>query len=275
MLTEQQLKDIEKLQEVCEEHGCYRLKLNDDMLRSRTHNKDDYFYYERDVLIGYLGLYGFGSSYELCGMVHPDFRRRGIFSSLFHQAVSSLKERRINKLLINSPGSSLTGKAFTSSLPAPYSFSEYQMKWKPRDLEPVNEDIQLAPVTKEDRGLILELDYLCFNVGRDDSMEFMEHVQQEAGNSSFVIKYKGRKSGKIHIQREQDRSYIFGFAVHPSLQGRGIGSAVLAKTVHTESMAGRSIYLEVAAKNDNALKLYEKAGFVSYQVQDYFVFEGL
>ncbi|WP_409251015.1 GNAT family N-acetyltransferase [Bacillus sp. SCS-153A] len=275
MLNDQQLKDIEGLQKVCELHGDYQLKLNEDMLRSRTHGKDDFFHYEDGKLIGFLGLYGFGSSYELCGMVHPDFHQKGIFQKLFQQSVSSLKERRIKKLLINVPGTSASGKLFIGKLSAQYSFSEYQMKWEPKQLNAPNQDIHLIPVTQEDTPFILELDLLCFDVEKDDSLEFMDTVQKDEASSSFIIQYKGEKVGKIHIQREENKSYIFGFAVHPSHQGKGVGREVLAKTVLTESKTGRSIFLEVAAKNAHALKLYEDTGFVSYQVQDYYTYEGL
>jgi ribosomal protein S18 acetylase RimI-like enzyme len=275
MLTVQQLHDIEQLQKVCEKQGGYQLKLNDDMLRSRKHDQDDYFHYQEKRLVGYIGLYGFGSSYELCGMVHPDFRKKGIFAGLFQRALRSLEERRIKKLLINSPGSSQSGKAFIESLPAHYSFSEYQLKWEPRNLPAENKDIQLKPVTKEDQQFILELDDLCFNVKREDSLEFLETINKDEGNISFVIEHKGDKAGKIHIQHEQEKSFIFGFAVHPSLQGKGIGRSVLEMAVRTESQSNKSIFLEVAANNEQALKLYEKTGFVSYQIQDYFVYEGL
>ena len=275
MLNEQQLKDIEGLQEICENQEGYKLKLNGDMLRSRNHGQDDYFHYENGKLIGFLGLYGFGSSYELCGMVHPAHREKGIFRSLFQQSAASLKERRVKKLLINAPGSSLSGKAFIETLPAKYYFSEYQMKWEPKQLKEEKNEIQLIPVNQEDIPFILDLDYLCFDVERDDSLQFMEKVQKDEASLSFMIEYKEEKVGKIHIQREENRSYIYGFAVHPSHQGKGIGRSVLAKTVLTENKAGRDIFLEVAAKNANALKLYEGTGFVSYQVQDYYAYEDL
>ncbi|MGD7021817.1 GNAT family N-acetyltransferase [Rossellomorea vietnamensis] len=275
MLANSRLNEIEELQHLCEEHDNCKLKLNGDMLRSRTNGQDDYFHYEDGKLTGFLGLYGFGSSYELCGMVHPQYRNRGIFKSLFNKALASLKEREITKLLLNAPGSSPSGKAFIEAQPACYSFSEYQMKWQKREINSDESDIELIEVTKEDLPLIIELDFLCFNVAREDSLEFMKTVKQDEDSCSFMIEYKGEKVGKIHIQRESGRSYIFGFAVHPSHQGKGIGRSVLAKTVVIENETGRDIFLEVEAKNANALKLYEAAGFISYQVQDYYNFEVL
>ncbi|TYS18779.1 GNAT family N-acetyltransferase [Rossellomorea vietnamensis] len=275
MLTNNRLNEIEELQHLCEEHDNCKLKLNGDMLRTRTSGQDDYFHFENGKLTGFLGLYGFGSSYELCGMVHPHYRNRGIFKSLYNKALASLKDREITKLLLNAPGSSASGKAFIEAQPAGYSFSEYQMKWQPRELNRDETDIELIEVTKDDLPLIIELDFLCFNVAREDSLEFMKTVKQAEDSSSFMIVNKGEKVGKIHIQRESGRSYIFGFAVHPSHQGKGIGRSVLEKSVVLENETGRDIFLEVAAKNENALKLYESAGFVTYQVQNYYDFERL
>lgn len=275
MLNEQQLTDIEKLQETCEHHDNCQLKLNRDMLRSRQTDLDDYLYYADGELIGFLGLYAFGSSYELCGMVHPEYRQKEIFKGLFNQAILSLKKRGVKKLLINKPGASKTGKEFIDTLPAEYSFSEYQMKWEPKDMDGENEDVQLVPSGLDDRELIIDLDYLCFNVKRDDSLDFMKMVNEDKDSSSFIIIHEGKKVGKIHVQNEAGRSYIFGFAVHPSNQGKGIGRKVLENTVIKESRAGREIFLEVAAKNANALRLYEGTGFVSYQVQDYFDYKNL
>lgn len=275
MLNDQQLKDIESLKQVCEQHDESQLKLNEEMLKSRKNDLDDFLTYDGDNLIGFLGLYGFGTSYELCGMIHPEFRRRGIFQDLFGKALKSLKERGVTKLLINAPGSSESGRAFIETTSAQYSFSEYQMKWKPKDMGNKNTDVKLIPAASEDNGLILDLDYLCFNIERDDSIEFMEMVKNDPGRSSFIIQYNGEKVGKIHVQREGSRSYIFGFAVHPDQQGKGIGRKVLANTVIEENKSGQDIFLEVAANNAHALKLYEGAGFVSYQVQDYYEYKGL
>ena len=42
--------------------------------------------------------------------------------------------------------------------------------------------------------------------------------------------------------------------------------------VLAESGSGKDIFLEVAAENKHALKLYEECGFRSYEVQAYYQF---
>jgi hypothetical protein len=75
MLTTQQLQDIEQLQKECETHDHLQLKLNWDMLRNRESNQLDILHYENDELVAFLGLYAFGSTVEVCGMVKPCERR--------------------------------------------------------------------------------------------------------------------------------------------------------------------------------------------------------
>lgn len=46
MLTKKQLNDIHSLQQICEETGNIKLKLNWDTLKSRADEENDYFHYD-------------------------------------------------------------------------------------------------------------------------------------------------------------------------------------------------------------------------------------
>ena len=77
MLTKEGLFAIKMLQEICEKEDSIQLKLNFDMLESRSGNrKEDFFHFEDGKLVGFLGSYYFGNKVEICGMVHPNYRRR-------------------------------------------------------------------------------------------------------------------------------------------------------------------------------------------------------
>ena len=79
MLTKEQLQEIEKLQKECEAHDGIQLKLNWEMLRTRDSDHLDFQHYENDELVAFLGIYAFGSTAEICGMVKPSERRKGSF----------------------------------------------------------------------------------------------------------------------------------------------------------------------------------------------------
>jgi ribosomal protein S18 acetylase RimI-like enzyme len=269
MLSQKQVEEIKNLQQQCETFENIELKLNWDMLRNRENDDDDFLHYEEGQLVGFLGVYSFGESYELCGMVHPRARKRGIFTLLFNKAITSLKQRNATKLLVNAPASSLSAQSFLSSIPAKYDFSEYQMKWNEQSLETGNQEVTLRSAKSEDYSYIVDLDVVCFNVPEKDAKAFVEIGEKEE-QIRYIIERNGKQVGKIQVQRENGESYLFGFAVHPDFQGNGIGRAALAQTVKIEAEHTRKIYLEVAVKNAKALKLYESTGFVTYQTQDYY-----
>lgn len=56
---------------------------------------------------------------------------------------------------------------------------------------------------------------------------------------------------------------IFSVAVHPDLQGQGLGGQLVAKAVaYLESLGAHLIRLEVRPGNEPAIRLYERVGFV-------------
>ncbi|MHA7139238.1 GNAT family N-acetyltransferase [Rossellomorea arthrocnemi] len=272
MLTSKQLQDIKNLQIVCEKHEDINIKLNWDMLKNRTNSLDDFLLYKEDQLIGFLGLYGFGETYELCGMIHPGYRKQQLFRELFQEAVQSLRSRSVRKLLLNSPGSSASGKEFIEKIKASYDFTEYEMKWNEKKLSVNAADVQLRSTTEKDIETIIDLDEKCFHVVRSDAESYTKRLLEESGEGNLMIVYNGATVGKIRIQRVDNRSFIYGFAIHPSHQGKGIGRNALSQVVMKESEWTSDIYLDVAATNRNALKLYESSGFQTFYSQDYYQF---
>jgi GNAT superfamily N-acetyltransferase len=88
-----------------------RLKLEWGCLRNRTGGRvEDLLWWERDRLLGFLGLYSFGASVELAGMVAPDARRRGIGTALLDAALPLCRERRHQPVLLIVPRSSDAGR---------------------------------------------------------------------------------------------------------------------------------------------------------------------
>lgn len=275
MLTKKQLDDIRSLQQISEETENIELKLNWDTLKSRpADEKNDYFHYGKSgKLLGYLALYNFGGPVELCGMVHPDHRRKGIFTSLFNEAVKQLTKAR--KLLINAPASSESAKGFIKSSPCTYSFSEYQMKrHKSAEIGTINQEVTMRKAVSSDLNFINHLDTVCFDIPKEEAEAFNNNIFDCENEKTFIIEYKSVKSGKIRIQKEEDAAWIYGFAVDPLFQGKGIGRSALTNVVNLQHSKGVNwVHLEVAAENAHALTLYKTCGFEPYGTQDYYEFD--
>jgi ribosomal protein S18 acetylase RimI-like enzyme len=268
LLTSKQLVNIKELQKICEAGEPFELKLNWDLLETRPENEvHDLFYYENDKLVGFLGLYGFGNKVELCGMVHPEYRRRGIFTRLYQDAEKMIAEQKYKKVLLNAPSTSDTAKGFLKSIPCEYAFSEHQMKWEIKDLSK-QVDVQLREATPEDFDLEVQLDVECFDFEEEDAREYNDRIRLV--DDHCIIDWEGKSVGKMRLSHQNDEAWIYGFAVLPEFQGKGIGRKALTNVVLDEHQNGFPIFLEVEAKNANALRLYESCGFKAYHSQDYY-----
>jgi ribosomal protein S18 acetylase RimI-like enzyme len=270
MLTNQQLKEIGELQKECEAADFIQLKLNWDMLQDRSGREiTDFFHYENDVLVGFLGLYGFGNKVELCGMVKPNYRRKGILTKLFSEAIHVIENRGYTEILLNAPTNSQSAKRFLQKVSCDYAFTEYQMKWQQIELFYSN-DVSLRPSTSEDLEDEIQLDIKCFGLDEEGAREFILQMKQSQNEESYMIEKDGITVGKIRVSHHNEEAWIFGFCVDPKYQGKGIGRRVLTNVVLTEHQKGFPIFLEVEANNANALVLYESCGFKSYHSQDYY-----
>jgi ribosomal protein S18 acetylase RimI-like enzyme len=268
LLTSKQLCDIKELQQACEAGRPYELKLNWDMLETRPENEiHDFFHYEDGRLVGFIGLYGFGNKVELCGMVHPDYRRKGIFTQLFSDAKKETEDRKYKKILLNAPTNSKSAQGFLQTISCSYSFSEHQMKWEGEEMV-INEDVILRHSAPEDLELEIQLDVQCFGFEEDDARGYNEQIRLV--DEYYVIESNWMPVGKMRISHTNGEAWIYGFAILPEYQGKGIGKKALTNVVMKEHQEGFPVFLEVEAKNANALRLYESCGFKAYHSQDYY-----
>jgi ribosomal protein S18 acetylase RimI-like enzyme len=271
MLTKEELKNIKVLQAICEEEGQLQLKLNFDMLESRSENrKENFFHYNEGKLVGFLGSYYFGNKVEICGMVHPNYRRRGIFSKLLVEALEEAMKREARIILLNAPSESQSAKGFLKNIPCELSMVEYQMKWQKMEF-PKNHSVTVRPsISDEDTEAEIQLDVQCFGLNEKEARQYKQENKDLETDLRLIIETDGKIAGKMRLSEMNGEAWIYGFAVFPELQGKGIGRKALTEVVQMEDEKVLSIFLEVEAKNAHALRLYEFCGFRSYHSQDYY-----
>lgn len=241
------------------------------MLKNRESNQLDFLHYEQDELVAFLGLYSFGSTVEVCGMVTPSNRRKGHFSRLFQQGMVLAKEMGFKKILLNAPAGSSEAKVFLSKQGATYGFSEHQMQWKEKQLEDVD-GLTLRQAMATDLDMRVRLSIEAFGIQEEDARAMESRINGDSSSTMYMIDVDEETVGNIRIQRENGEAWIYGFAILPTHQGKGIGRKVLQKVVKGESAAGHSVHLEVETKNANALRLYESIGFTIVHAQDYYTY---
>jgi len=274
VLTSEELEQIQSLEQTCTAHDGFALKLNWSMLRSRNgHEPQDYLYYQDGELIAFLGLYSFGSEeVEVSGMVHPSYRRQGIFRGMLTEAIADCRSRKFSRVLLIVTGASDTGKAFATGLGAEYSFSEYYMERIHAPSQQAVLPIRLRPVALSDLELLAQLNADGFSMSIEDAREYVRQTLEKNKETTYVAELEGTSIGKISVRLDEKQAFYYGFVVANELRGRGYGRAILQKTMEfaEEELQKTHHSLEVAAKNESALHLYRSCGFESVRSIEYY-----
>lgn len=275
-LNTTELDEIIDLMKLCNQHDGILLKLNVDMLKNRqTDEMNDILYYENGRLIGFLGLYGFNSiEIEVSGMVHPDYRRRGVFQQLIKAASEEAIHRGIPKLLLICEHRSETGKLYIDSIGGTYSFSEYRMEYKKgQSIQPQSPRLELVRVRDEaDQEAVVKLYNVGFGVPEENTRKRLIRELADPQRNLYVAKLNQEVIGKISLNlAEPGGVYIYGFVVFPEYRGKGYGREILSRIVRGLIEQGHpEIQLEVETKNLGALGLYESCGFSVAAGYDYY-----
>jgi ribosomal protein S18 acetylase RimI-like enzyme len=267
-LTDDLRRQIRTLEAICSADESLYMKLNWDMLETRPDNEiNDLLCYDETELVAFLGLYCMGTDFaevEITGMVHPEFRRQGIFKALYGEAQEICKARGAQRILLVSERRSEAGRRFAEDAGLAYSFSEYRMRcdaYKPPASLP--ERFALRPAGPADLPLIEHINAVRFE--STVSFDYGERLKY-----SYIADLDGIPVGTIGLDYEGPLGYVFGVAILPEFRGHGYGRAMLDAVlkIHFEK-ATAGVILEVAVKNDTALSLYRSVGFNTVTVYDY------
>jgi ribosomal protein S18 acetylase RimI-like enzyme len=282
-LSQEEYGAIRGLEDICYKKQVTNLKLELDFKMnqrgSSVKNKimTEFLYYENDTLVGYLGLCNFGRDIvEVSGMVHPEFRMKGIFKKLYLLAKAEWEKICPSQVLVLCDHTSLSGLAFINSLEAEYSSSEYKMYLNKRDLDTnCANGIKLRVATKEDAAELHRQDSIYFGLVEKeaDDREIKEiPIQEAAGTVSYIAELQGKIIGKIRIDVTDNEGGIYGFGILPDFRGKGYGRETLSIALEIlKKKQLDNIFLEVATENKNALGLYESCGFEETSVMDYYI----
>ena len=125
-----------------------------------------------------------------------------------------------------------------------------------------NAQVLVRPVEQRDLPALLAIETACFeDLWRYDAISFADIA---ATHPYFVVvELNGKVVGYQFNALEGDYGYLVRIAVHPSLNGRGIGARLMAEAIgffqHTHV---QRIMLNTQENNAHAHRLYEWFGFV-------------
>lgn len=274
-MTERQLQEVRELAGRCAKADSLELKLNWGMLEHRPRGTaNDFLWYERGKLVGFLALYHFvPKEAEVGGMVHPDFRQKGIFNALTDAALQSARKQAIPSLLFACPRQSQGAKAFAEARRAAYTLSDYGMKLVEQVDTEQTSGIRLTRGVKSQRELLIRLDSLGFNASEEESEALVDMTLDNPPQDTPYIAYneEGEAVGRISSHIRDGNAHFFCFSVVPQHRRKGYGRQILLSAIGLAKKQGlRSMTLEVACNNAEALTLYHRCGFRETYINDYY-----
>jgi ribosomal-protein-alanine N-acetyltransferase len=121
-------------------------------------------------------------------------------------------------------------------------------------------DIRLAHV--DDLPSIVRIEKKSFDRDAWDRELFLDYLAQSA-RSVFLAAIIDRKVvGYALAFHSQTRAELHSIAVAPAARGRGVGVALLKRTVALLRRRGfKTVSLNVRIENEAAIRLYQKLGF--------------
>jgi ribosomal protein S18 acetylase RimI-like enzyme len=269
-LTPVALEAIAELETRAVRHDGGRLKLEWGALRRRSSEKvSDVLWWDADRLLGFLGIYQWGSSTpELAGMVDPEARRRGIGSSLLEAALPLVRERGCDRLLLVVPRVSPGGAAMAASLGMEFDHSEHALTLTARPLDDEGQpDVLIRQAMNDDRPELARLFLDGFGSNDIDP----ERPLSSERSRTLLVTIDDRAVGTVSLSHDGERTGIYGFVIDAAHRGQGIGAEVLRRVCQQRFEDGaEAVTLEVAVENERALGLYTRLGFEPVTTEDYY-----
>ncbi|HLJ36388.1 MAG TPA: GNAT family N-acetyltransferase [Ktedonobacteraceae bacterium] len=265
-LTEVEMAEVVELVALCKIHDGIDLTLLLDMMNDRTGNDtNDFLYYVDGKLVGALAFDSFGTEdKEMTGLVHPDYRRRGIFTALVNEARVDAKARGIHQLIFVCDRFSRSGQAFVAAVGAQYDFSEHRMvlvDFIERDPGSYKEHIVLRPATLADADVLAYVSATSFGESERRTKEHLEQDILHPRRRYYLVMLENEPVGCFNLWLG-DTVGIYAFCVLPHYRKRGFGRQMLEQIVRqVRAETQQPITLEVDTTNTNAYALYRSCGF--------------
>ena len=276
---------INKLQQECIDKVALKLELDYKLASSNesskiTNNTNEFMYFDGEKLIGYIGIGSFGgfnTPIEVNGMVHPDYRKQGVFKKLSELVIDEWKRRNSSSMLLLSDRTSKEGQEFIKNLGATYNHTEYEMYFRQEGSSETSKGLSNLTFRKANNEDAYEL-------AKQDAIYFGEEVPEENDKEKMILPEEEEKKGirtylaekdneiigKVRLELT-DKGGIYGLGVLPKHRRKGYAREMLKFAVNTLLEDGaKEVMLQVDSENPNALNLYKSCGFVETSVMDYY-----
>lgn len=269
-LNEPQIKALTRLKAQCKQVDGSVPNVYPHILVQARSFPVNVLYYEHDELIGFLSVFFFyDHAVEVGVLIHPAARRRGIASHLIQSILPTVESNQINNLIFSSPYH--VHDHWLKQLGMSYLHSEYYMERD--DLNPLldyNQTLSFREANVKDILILSALDEACFPNKNTSSAERFQQMFNDRNYQIFLVYQNNQPIGKAHMRWERHGVTLSDIVILPALQGKGLGTALIAHCVNYALSEGKPhVSLDVETHNQRALNLYTRLGFMVQNACDY------
>jgi ribosomal protein S18 acetylase RimI-like enzyme len=259
-LTPSQSHEVVHLQTECEAADGLDLKL--ELVRAdASSSRDTFLAYSAHRLVGYCGIND-GHDVEVCGMVHPAHRRRGIGTGLLEGVISTIAGSDRESVLVICEDDSPVALEWMQRRGARLEQSEYRMVLGLGDVPSrlTGATTRLRPADVGDQAELVRL----LPDGFPEAEAFIQKrlLEKPAGEET-LMGYEGETLvGTTRLDTTPRRSMIYGFVIDRRLRGQGRGGSMMRAILDLLRDRGvTEVGLEVEPENAAAVRLYRGFGF--------------
>ncbi len=270
--SREQIDAIISLEQQCKQLDSVHLKADLDHISKKDGDHALLCYRDGD-LAGLLSWYPSDSvTGNINAIVHPHYRRQGVFSNLLKRAILDMKPQGITQLSYRIPQGLSPGVHTAQSLEAIYDRAEYSMQLAnevPSVVEPP--ELTLSVAEAEDMEFIVTCSSQAFGDSEDWTREYFMQTN-EPSRVTYIAWQNQLPVGLVRVNSiNATTAFIHNFCILPAYQGRKIGRTVLHILVNLlRKQHYTDIRLSVVTENERALNLYRSVGFEVNSEYHYF-----
>lgn len=269
-LDTQQILEIKDLQHIC----FFFERLSNEPYLSNALNVDltipcFFLCHEGLRLVGFLAaFFPTGEEVEVNAFVHPDYRKKGIFSSLVAEARSTYEKLSFLQMLFQVEDTSESGKAYIQKRYPTIDRTEYRLtlpKSRWQEKKPLT---PFPGAIVEARGEYLELFIKTATSLIREEAGFVERTLTNPDRKGYLYLHDTKPIGVLQKCKEDEQlTMIYGVAIDENYRGQGYGKAMLSLALDFFFESCTYLSLEVDSQNPRAFGLYRTLGFeIDFQV---------
>lgn len=215
-------------------------------------------------LIGVLNVFAPGPfEAEIGALVHPEYRRHGIFKMMLREALRELKKYRYRRGLFVIDVSFKPGEQIAHNWGLSFDHGEYNMSNAVEELN-INEnpgDIVITEACEADLDELTNLGIKAFTIDYDAEKQLLIRTMNSPNRIQWAARKGDRIIGLCGIRIKNGECMVFGLGVDPGERRKGYAREILSFVAeYAEKRGADTFCLDVDSENAAALSLYEDFG---------------